>query len=294
MRELARIQLRFAHKPFVEVWNKISGIQIEFGNISLYRDSQEYHKLRDTFQEFYLVEEPDWIEWIEVEYSEEELRNSEMLVLHVNGYAGNGGNALAQVYQELDRCCVCGSVSEIRQVENVVLDLSRSSREGIDPEDPQAFKHDICRTGFDDEIIVTEKVRELMETHRITGLEFRSVVLIGDSVVSSNRYYQLVILDRLGPVVPPTRLVYDKLCPECGRYAKVAIEIPKPYLVSPHSEPYFERQHYGGQDISLSTTKLRGTRSPVGKSMIIASQKLYHLLWDNGVSGFWAQPAHLV
>lgn len=294
MRELARVQLRFAHKPFAEMWNKTSDTKIELGSISLYRDSEEYERLSASFREFYSTEKVDWIEWIEVEYSEEELRNPEILVLHVNGYAGSGGNTLAEVYEDLNACSACGSLGEIHQVGSIVLDQDRSSPEALDVEDPQTFGHDICRTDFDDEIIVTQRVRELMESYGITGVEFRRVIPMGASETSSSQYCQLIILDRIGPMVPPTRLVYEKLCPECGRHRKVLIETPTPYLVSPDSEPYFERHSYAGQDIMLSTTRLKAIRSPIGKRLIIASQRMYGLLRENGVTGFWAQPAHLV
>jgi hypothetical protein len=293
VREISRIQFRYVHKPFVEMWNGIYSPKIEMGNISLHRDTAEYRRLIESFRAFYPNQDIDWFEWIEVEYSEEELCAFEVLVMHISGYAGAGGNELAQVYEELDVCPVCGLVGEVRQVDDVILGAQRVYHKGVNPEDTQALQHDICLTDYNDEIIVTYKVRALMETHNIAGVEFRPVAHVEGSAESRTPYYQLVIHHRIGPMIPPTSVIYEEQCSECKRYGRVFIETPASYLVSNHSEPHFERRKYQGRPIMMTCQKLRSAKSRVGHSLVIINQLLYRLFKENNVSGFWVQPAHL-
>src|SRR5438445_485502 len=84
----------------------------DIGTIVLDKDSSQYKALRTLFLTRANIVGPEvvgWSEVVEAVYSKAELEQCELLTLHINGAAGLGGNAYAEVYG-LENCSSCGFV----------------------------------------------------------------------------------------------------------------------------------------------------------------------------------------
>lgn len=284
MRELARIQFRGDSHAFEAAWNTRSENKIEYGVIAIYKDDPLYEAIRQLFAQYALSHAMSWYERVYVKYSAKELASYELLKLDILGRAGVGNNELANVYATEPVCQVCGRIS-YRQIRDLALDLTLQEPERY--ETPY-FQHDICETDFF-EVVVTRKLRDLLEAQRVSGLSFRSIEAVSTQLSTAKLYYQLLVEPTIGPIVEPSRIQRLKPCTNCGRYQEVLLDaLPG----TKESEFYFPRASYDGAWIMKTADEFgRGPR--YGPKLII-DQDLYRLMRRNRVSGFMVQPAHLI
>lgn len=287
MRELARIQIRGDAAAFENAWNARYawiGPKIMYGMVAIHKDEPAYERMRQLFADFATEHNMTWFERVHVEYSDQELAFFELLTLHVTGNAGEGNNAFAAVYLAEPRCDTCGRV-EHRQVRNLVVDLLAVE---ADPYEIGYFQHDLCETRFH-EVLVSDKVKSLLEEHQVPGIALRPVEHISADVVIPRPYYQLLIEPEIGPLIEPSPIERLDLCETCGQYKQVFLTaLPG----EKGSEFYFPRSSYTGEWLMRTTDQFG--RVPNLSSELIISQKLYRLLKEHHVTGFWVQPAHLI
>lgn len=283
MREQAKIQLHGESEAFETAWNSTYEPKIEYGLVALYKDESSYERLRQLFDSFVLKYPVTWYEHTSVEYSEAELASFELLRLHVIGQAGAGDNSFVQVYVAESVCTACSRVKH-SQVRNLVLNYATQED---DPEEIGYFQHDMCKTDAD-EVVVSERVKSVLATHGVLGIELRPIENSSTINPIGKSYFQLIAQSQIGPLVEPTLLEQRDYCTSCRQYREVLYALPG----SMESEFYFRRDSYKGAWI-MSTTDVFG-RSPHYASELIINQQFYHLLKRNNITGFWVQPVHLI
>ena len=287
MREFARIQFRGDTAAFEAAWNSRYAPPIELGIATLYKDQPEYQHMRQLFNAFAPDHEMTWHERVDAEYSDGELASFELLRLNIIGRAGAGDNAHATVYVEEPECSGCGRVA-YRQVRSLVLDFSQVD---VDPCEIGYFQHDLCETDFD-EFVVSTRVKALLEEQQVRGVALRPVTpaLTGRPAAGVTLpYYQLLVEPQIGPLVEPSPVERLDRCEVCGRYRQVLLGASGR---TRESEFYFPRSSYAG-DCIMRTTDPFG-RLPRFGSKLIINQRMYRLLRENRITGYWVQPAHLV
>jgi len=285
MRELARIQFRGDKKVFIDEWNARSNPKIEYGVVALYKDEHAYEQMRQLFAALTKEHDMTWLERVEVEYSEQELKSFELLALHITGRAGEGDNKLANVYVVEPVCGTCGRV-EYRQMHNLVLDFSTKE---VDPFENGYFQHDLCETDFDDEVVVSEKFKSLLEENKVPGVSLRPVESISADIAISIPYYQLLVEQQIGPLVEPTHIQRLDRCDVCNQYKQVLLDA---WPRSKEGEFYFRRSSYTGQWIMKTSDRFG--RIPNFASKFVINQRLYRIWKEHNVTGFWVQPVHLI
>jgi hypothetical protein len=161
-------------------------------------------------------------------------------------------------------------------------------QEQTDPLDIGYFRHDICETDFH-EIIISGKVRSLIEKNEIKGIAVRPVNYVASAKEFSRPYYQLIVAESIGPLAAPSPVQRLNPCEVCGHHKEVLMDaLPG----TGRSEFYFKRSSYGGQWI-LSTSDCFG-RVPDFQCKTIINQQFYRLLGQYEVNGFWVEPVHLI
>jgi hypothetical protein len=283
MRELARIQFRGDKADYVEAWNSRSDHKIEYGVIAVYRDDPAYHELRQLFREKELDHPMTWYERVYPRYSNKELATVEVFWLDILGRGGEGNNSLAEVYATELACPACGRL-EYSQKRDLILDLAMRNPDRCET---AFFRDDICKTDFH-EVIVSQKLKELLEVHGTAGLSFRSVESIARPRPGRRIYSQIVVEPTIGPAIEPSRVRRQGLCAKCGKYRSVLLPLPGTL----EAELYFSRSSYSGESI-MRTVDEFGSGPRYGQ-LLIVNQALYRVLRANRVSGFVVHPAHLV
>lgn len=284
MRNLARIQFRGESHAFETAWNSRSEYKIEYGLIAIYKDNPAYEVMRQLFTQYALRYTMSWHERVYVKYSARELASCTLLRLDILGHAGAGNNTSANVYVTEPICQVCGRIS-YRQIRDLALDLTQQEP---DLYETPYFRHDICETDFF-EVVVTRRLKDLLETQRISGISFRPVEAVSTQHSPTKSYYQLFVKPTMGPLVEPSRIQYLKFCTNCGQYQEVLLDA---LTGTKESEFYFPKASYGGAEIMKTTDEFG--RGPRYGPQLIISQDLYRLMRRNRVSGFAVQPVHLV
>lgn len=288
MREISRIQFKFSQKAFVDFWNAMGKPFIQYGIITLYKDSEEYAQLVQAFQSFY-SDAQTWKELIEVEYTSADLERCEILSVWINGDVGLGGNHFSKVYQVSGQCTICGQTRIITQEQNLTLDSAPFTSSDEKP------LLDFNRTDFNDEIVVSVKLRRLLQELKVQGIDFRSIYGNDSNQVQPiESWYQLIISNQTGLFAAPTQLLGGGVCNGCNALQGVQFDIPHNYLVSQASEPHFHRFGCDQHAIFLSTQKLQSNRHSVGRSVMIITRDLYLKMQQANITGFWVQPAYFV
>lgn len=264
------------------------------GAIVLDKDSSQYNALRALFltkANNVGTELVGWNESVEAIYSEPELEQCEILALHINGEAGLGGNAYAEVY-ELETCRSCGFVRIVNQLRDPVVDLRRARKDFADTQ--SFFEH-----------LVSSRLKSMLEHERIAWVEFRPVSHAHPSRPVKWRYFQLLVYNVLSPLIAPKH-TYASDCEVCGREHDGAgnrPEKPDPwteiryFLPGPWDEMHFPQSSYRGWDLMRTEDVFGGGVRPSDSkprfSLLLVSQRLFRLLRHHRITGFWVEPAHL-
>jgi hypothetical protein len=224
-----------------------------------------------------------WYERVYPRYSNKELASVEIFWLDILGRGGEVNNSLADVYATELACPACGRVT-YSQTRDLFLDLARKDPDRF--EIPY-FRDDICETDFH-EVIVSQKLKEVLECHGAAGLRFRTVESIARPRPGRRIYSQMVVEPTIGPAIEPSRVQRQGLCAKCGKYRSVLLPLPGTL----QAELYFSRSSYLGASI-MRTVDEFGSGPRYGQ-LLIVNQAMYRLLRANHVSGFVVHPAHLV
>ncbi|MAG35502.1 MAG: hypothetical protein CL878_04550 [Dehalococcoidia bacterium] len=290
MKKIARIQFHGETRPLAQAWNAAHDHHIDLGIIVLDKALPEYQQLRALFTQFAAKYDVVWRERVTAEYTQQELASFELFHVAIYGDGGEGNNTHAHVYDEVPVCDACGRV-EYRQVRNLVVDLLE---EQPDVEETGYFQDDVCRTDFR-EIVVSEQVKQLFETHRVPGVELRPVEHCDPTTAQSElamivpTYYQLLVETEIGPLVEPTPVQRHNRCTECGQFAQVLFD---GQVFEIRSEYHFPRSSYDGAWI-MQTADAFGRGPRYGRDIVI-NQRLYQLFQEHGITGIATYPAHIV
>ena len=130
-----------------------------------------------------------------------------------------------------------------------------------------------------------------MEAHQAPGVQFRRVEHCDPAVAPSElpAYYQLLIEPEIGPLLERGTVDRRQPCVQCGEYREVHRSISSD---DKDRESYYGRSSYSGAWIMRSTDRFGVV--PKLTSDTIISQRLYRLLQEHDITGFWVQPVHLV
>lgn len=262
--------------------------------IVLDKGSHQYEALRELFLTRARSVAPGLVKWsevVEAVYSEAEIGQCEILALHINGEAGLGGNAYAQVY-ELESCPSCGLIKIQKQLGDPVIDLRKARK-------------DFASTLNFSERIVSSRLKSLLEKAKIAGVEFKTVRPAHPSRSVRRQYFQLLVHNVLSPLLGPEK-TYAKRCAVCGNEhdgTSLRPEKPDPWteihywLSGPWSEMHFPWSSYRGWDLMRTEELFGGPTNPSDPAprfpRLLASQRLFRLLRRDKISGFWVEPAHL-
>lgn len=290
MREIAHVSIRgdfAAREAFEAAWNTTHDCQFEWGSIVIDKAHPEYVQLRPFFEQKARELELDWEErYVTREYTEAELHTFALLQLWQVGDAGEGNNTYAPVYRSEVLCAGCGRVA-YHQERNLVLDLLQQEP---DAEEIGYFQHDICATRFG-ETVVSQRVKDLLEAHQVPGVQCRRVEHCDPAVPDGTLpvYYQLLIEPEIGPLLDRGKVVRERPCAQCGEFREVHRSMSRD---DKDRESYYGHSSYSGAWIMRSTDRFGVV--PKLTSDIIISQRLYRLLQEHDITGFWVQPVHLV
>ena len=290
MREIAYISIlgdSAATEAFETAWNAAHDCQFEWGSIVIDKAHPQYAQLRPFFEQKARELELDWEErYVTREYAEAELRSFPLLQLLEVGDAGEGNSTYAPVYRSEVLCEGCGRVA-YHQERNLVLDLLQQEP---DAEEIGYFQHDICATRFG-ETVVSQRVKDLLAAHRVPGVQCRHVEHCDPAVGSAELpvYYQLLIEPEIGPLLERGTVVRERPCTQCGEFQGVFYRNP---WDDKDMEFHYARRSYGGAWIMRTTDRFGVV--PKLTSDIIISQRLYRILKEHHITGFWVVPVHLV
>ena len=276
-------------------WNKGHHTQFdEFGLVVVEREDPEYQELRQFFLNRANDVPPEWLTWyekLEAVYSLTELRQYEILELHINGEAGLGGNTYGLVY-ELNACDACGKVTIRRQLRDLMTDLTK-------------VKKDFATTLDFTEVLTSDRVRAILKEARVDGVELRPVEHVRPSRRPKRRYFQLLVHNVLRPLLAP-RPNWTTSCPSCSRQMdaqNAGPERPDPWteihlwVPGPWDELHFPKGSWKRWDMMRTEDVFGGPVLPSDPrpqfARLLISQHVFRLFSQHKISGFWVQPAHI-
>ncbi len=204
----------------------------------------------------------------EYKFTKKEIDNAEILKLIIDGNAGESYSP----EHEGNICPECGEEVPKQDINDLHVDYK------------QIKQYDISVTYMGDtEIIVSQKLKDLLSREGITGICFSPVFQLGKENEIIPNYYHLKLEVGIGEVVQPAIVDKDEKCCECGFYRKFLCQTPL----------YFEKGSWNGLDISYTDNWFGSPPRSQGKWVII-SPKLYRVLKDNKVKLFSVEPAFLI
>jgi hypothetical protein len=209
-------------------------------------------------------------------YSSEELESASVLQVELKHCFEPCGEECGTTYDESTACPVCRAGAR----QSSELRLKRYPR----------FR-DIAGT-IADEIVVSRRIIDLVEKHRITGARFGPVYLGRRSTSPRQERFQLFI----DPSVDVSDKTLTCTTPfdldEANEYRCPRGDIIGLGLLS---ELYLVKSSYDGRDV-MATRQFFGYRMGLlrPKPFLSISQRLYSLLMKENIPGFRIEVAHLV
>lgn len=272
MRTLARILISGDSGPLQQQWNSSHPHNpMIAGAVCVDSGLPDYEELKQIYDRLSRFHPMVWDETSEPVYEEAELMRFEILTLWVTGEAGKGGNSNGPVYDEIRRCPSCKTVTVGRQLSPLLLD----------PE--QVDESDFAVTDFG-ELVCSERFCRVFNREEAVC---QPVVWTPNRRAVHDRRYQLVVNAHLGPLAHSFPLVREGICEVCGEFRRVGIDAPR---FSEHRQLRFPQSSYRRQLIALTQERLGGTHK---FPLIVVHQRLYRILHQQQMSGFWFEPAHL-
>jgi len=202
-------------------------------------------------------------------FSKTEIENSEILKLKVFANAKNSYSS----DHEGNICSACGEK------------VQKLYRHKLHVDYKNIRKYDISVTySGDTEIIISDKVKDLMIKEKISGIEFYPVFQLGSENQVINNFFHLKLSEGIGEVVEPSIVDRtEKKCSQCGFYKKFLCQTPL----------YFKRETWKQDDICYTLNWFGSPPYAQGKWVII-SQRLYRILKDNKINFFSVEPSFFI
>lgn len=224
--------------------------------------------------------------------------NDSFEIFYISGVSISPGEMESIDYgTKHDLICKCDdmvnsshSISTYKQVSPLYIDISKLS------------KNKDIQSPLSNEIIISKKLKELLEKHHITGFKLGEIrkpkkiskngdVLksVSDVYVTSDDWFQLIPTETTSMAVPPTKFDYpylnffssktqSKFDQKCNLIIGIKCE----------TFPHFDRTQFPQADI-VKTTQLQISQFPY--PYIIFSKRLYNILKENKIKGFECLPA---
>jgi hypothetical protein len=218
---------------------------------------------------------------IDREYTAGELCRAELFQLIITDcfHPEVSGEDFGTVYQDEDACPKCGAGRLQRSP--LRLDLALAGKEV-----------DIVRTIALNEVIVSQRLAEVLWQNAITGCELREVEHVGQRKPSA-RWYQLNVTANAGQTIAPTLFGIDFFRQD----ADGAYSCPTHQLSGLHvlSEVYVSRRNAQGTDIAATSNRVglrSGVLSPV--PILLVSPRFRKICADNWIAGCKVEIAHLM
>lgn len=224
--------------------------------------------------------EPFFYGWeVRRQYSARELSAVTALRMRVLTAFEPAGEECGTRYDEFSACVRCGAGA--RQMGPLMLDTKRIPR-----------SKDFART-IADEIVVSQRVADALNSKGISGAELRPVVSARRTIETSPRWYQFVPQQDDAVIVPPTRVASNPFDDDPrGDYRCSTGHL---LGLNQLSELSIAAESWRGLDV-VSTKQFIGIRRGVLRPWrpVLVSSKLWRLITDQGWKGCAFEVVHLV
>jgi hypothetical protein len=212
------------------------------------------------------------------EYTEAELNAASRLLWRATAIFEPEGEENGTVYDEQTACRQCGAGAT--QLDPLILDVTRVPKR-------KSFARTIAS-----EMIVSQPVVDLFESHRVTGIEFRPV-MESRNMVGSAAWKRLAIVSANAEIAPPTRVGNNPFDEDVrGQYRCPLNDLVGLNLLS-------ELSVYSStvDDLDFVATRQfvgvrRGVLRP--ERLVLVSQKVRRLITEANLSGCEMEAANLV
>lgn len=231
------------------------GINCETHFIEVYTDTNDFRLLQEASKDNNVSLH---LSKFEMEYTKSELDNSKYFVLRINSYCSEFAEKYGTRYSYEDKCKCCGSGK--KQVSDLFIDKTKVG------------KKDISAT-YGLEIVISEKLYNLLLHYNITGLSFRDVHHKNNNLKSEPVLYQLFCTNTLRPLNEQTVFYKEKYCECCCRSG-----------LHVKSLPYYDEEDLKDAKDFNYTFEYFGSGWS-GTPDIIVSRKVYKLFRDNKIKG---------
>lgn len=266
MKEKVWLHIPNKSKVYLQNWDKYYAYQYgEYDAYALLTNNRDYKALISKLHE-------NGISYIvfrrEYSFSKNEKENAEILRLIINGEAKDS----EYVAGETLRCECCGHKLPQNNSGKLYVDYCNIK------------KHDISVTyiGYR-EIIVSERLRRLIEKFSVLNAEFRDIYQINKPDERITGYYHLCLDYGFGNVIEPTIVEKGTKCDCCGYYDKFLRLSP---LTFRHSE---------WSSLDMCFTKDWFGQPPYKQShAVIITQNMYRAMLESNIKGISVEPAFLV
>lgn len=268
-----KIWLHISQKNFMELnnWKSYHSYDTYDSNIgdvsavSLFTESNDFKELIKVLENRNISFEVFRREYT---FTKKEIVNAEILKLIVDGNAQNSFSPDHDGYT----CPVCREKVQFKQVNNLQVDYKVIK------------KYDISTTYMGHtEIIVSERVKNILIKEQITGIRFVPVYQIGKVEEIIPEFHHLMLEEGIGEVVEPSIVDKDIRCSKCGFYKKFLCQTPL----------NFKRNTWNNKDICFTENWFGAPPLSQGKWVII-SKRLYSILKENKIKAFSVEPAFFI
>jgi hypothetical protein len=203
---------------------------------------------------------------------------------------------LKKSYQ-FSKCAYCKEYYDVRKTGPIIISDEIFSDDIVDEGDPyMTIDNHIFGTNFG-ELIIDEKIHDLLINNEVTGLEFEDVRILQ---AENKKFYQLIVKDEIGaPVFPGVKKISH-----CSKCEKTVLVLQT--AVSRFEAPFYSCAFFGnswhnwsdkfekGEHYENDILKLKSYGpNEIDSSRRIISRKLYQILKDSRIDEFFFSPAEI-
>ncbi|MDC3953144.1 hypothetical protein [Polyangium jinanense] len=239
-------------------------------------------------QKLLLAYKVDWSEERWDEYTDEDFDAARLILARpLIEIDVNGGPRFGTDYDLSSACPACGA--GMRQTSAFVIDGAYPEEIGKLEKSPAVASNE--------EILVNERLAEVLEGTGLSGLSFRSVyVLQKDKRQTKLPWRQMWASHTLPPMSPrSTGVSWDRACKTCGR-SKLERSSPGPLRVA-----YRAQDLVGAQDVNRMWERFGHVQwngdlktAVLGQPFFLVTPKVWRIFRDAGVTGFQWIPIRVV
>lgn len=228
-------------------------------NFTIYTDSPDFELVWDEAEKLSLKPE---IGAYKIEYSKNDFKNADYFLLSIPIFGKEDFTDSFQTkYIEKSKCEDCGK-SVLVQDSNLYIDkpLFRNKDIGI------SSNH---------EIIVSEKLKDILEDNEMVGIELAIVNHKKEKIKNDFNVYQLIINNLMPKMDSSTSFSFDPMgyCERCKTHGQLLTSLPK----------YEKKELMCIKDFNLSLEYFGGGMS--GYKIVIVTKKIYNLFKEYKIKG---------